>query len=149
MAAELYIKEVDESPENAVEAETVLDEGDLVTTRVGGGLDAPDVTAGDEVVGIIPHRMRGPQLRENDEVYEPVQYEVGEGPVPFYGLHDGMKLTRQALTAAEKVEVYDDVALDANLDVVPASSSNAATEVLGKALHYAAAGEGVPVRVGL
>jgi hypothetical protein len=149
MASEIYVKEVEASPENAVEAASVLDEGVLVTTVPGGAVDVPDVTAGDEVVGIVPHRMRGPQLREDDEDYSPVQYEVGEGPVPFYGLHEGMKLTRQALDAAEELQVYDEVALDANLDAVPAGSAAAETNALGKALHYADAGEGVSVRIGL
>lgn len=149
MAAELYVTEVDESPENAVKAESIIKEGDLVTTTLGGGVDVPDVANGDEVVGIVPHRMRGPQIREDDEDYSPVQYEVGEGPVPFYVLHDGVKLTRQALDAAEELMTYQAVALDANLDAVPASSTAAASGKIGTAVHYAEVGEGVSIRVGL
>lgn len=149
MAAEIYIKEVDESPENAIEADSVLKEGALVTTVAGGHVDVPDVANGDEVVGIVPHRMRGPQLREDDEDYSPVQYEVGEGPVPFYVLHDGVKLTRQAVDAGEEVVTYEKVAFDADLDMVPAGSAAAETDAVGTALHYADAGEGVSVRIGM
>lgn len=149
MAAEIYVKEVEKSPLNAREADSTLQEGDFVTLVGGGDVDSPDVTGTDTVDGIIPHRERGPHIREHEEDYSDVQYESGEGPVPFYQLEDGMELTAQAATAGASVSMFDEVAFDSNLDVVPANDAAAETDAFGRALRDAADGEGVHVRVGL
>lgn len=145
MAADLYVKEAEKSPLNAKEADSVLEAGDLVTLNSGGSVDVPDVVNGDSVDGVIPHRRRGPQIREHEEDYSPVQYEVGEGPVPFHMLESGMRLTRNALDAAAEVMMFEEVALDSNLDAVPASAAAAETSAIGSAQHYAASGESVTV----
>ena len=149
MAADIYIKEAQASPLNAVAATEVIEEGDMVSVMAGGDVKVADPANGDAVDGIVPNRERGPQLREHAQDYSPEQYEAGEGPVPFHQLEDGMELTAQALDAAAEIQMYNDVALDANLDAVPASRADAATDAIGAALNYAVAGDGGRVRVGL
>lgn len=149
MAADIYVKEAQSSPLNAVEAGEVIDEGAFISLNSGGNAVNADPGNGAPVHGIVPHRERGPQIREDVQDYSPVQYEAGEGPVPFHQLEDGMELTAQALEAAEQISMWEEVALDGSLNAVPASSANAVSDALGRALQDAASGEGVHVRVGL
>lgn len=90
MAAEIYVKEVEKSPQTE-EASEVIEEGTFVTREVGGGLHEVDPSTDAVVDGIVPHRMRGPHIREHMEDYSDVQYESGD-PTPFYDLEDGIKL---------------------------------------------------------
>lgn len=149
MTAELYIKEVEKSPLNGAEAAEVVEEGDFVVTENGGGVRPFDPVADGLPDGIVPHRERGPHIREHEQDYSEVQYEVGEGPVPFYQFEDGSELTDLALEAAEGVEQFEAVAFDADGTVVPAESEDAETESFGSALQYAAVGEGLHARLGL
>ena len=148
MSAEIYIRQVEKSNLNGAEAAETLEEGDMVTLQAGGSVAKADPAAGDDVDGIIPHRMRGPQLREHSQDYSPVEYEAGEGPVPFYQLEPGAELTENAAYAGEEIEMFEDVALDGDLNVVSADSAGAETDAIGKALRYAA-GEGDPCPVRL
>ena len=149
MAAEIYVKEVQASPLNAKEAGEVIEEGDFVTAHAGGELTVTDPETDGLPDGVVPNRERGPHLREHVQDYGPVQYDEGEGPVPFYQIEDGSLLTEEALTASETIEVFEEVALDADGGAVPADSGAAVTEAVGTALRYAEAGDGVHVRVGL
>ncbi|MDB9247458.1 hypothetical protein PN419_00355 [Halorubrum ezzemoulense] len=149
MAADIYVKEAQSSPLNAVEAGEVIEEGAFISLNSGGNVVNADPGNGAPVDGIVPNRERGPQIREHEEDYSPEQYEAGDGPVPFHQLEDGMELTQQALTAAAAIDMFEPVALDASLQAVPASSADAVSETLGRALQGVAAGEGVHVRVGL
>ena len=148
MAADIFIKEAMRSPLNGVEAAETLEGGDFIAVQNGGDLAKADPVAG-EVDGIIPHRQRGPQLREHVQDYEPKQYDEGDGPVPFHQLETGMELTRQALTAAEEIEMFEAVALDADGYAVPATSEDAEYDLGAKALGHAEYGDGVAVRIGL
>lgn len=145
MAAEIYIKEVQSSPLNAVEATEVIEEGDLVTTDDGGYVSKAD-PAVDEVDGIVPNRQRGPHIREHVQDYAPIQYDAGDGPVPFYQLEDAMELR---LAAGEEVETFEEVAFDADQHFVPADSDDAETDAVGTALGHAEVGDDLIVRVGL
>jgi|APHM01.1.fsa_nt_gi hypothetical protein len=147
MAAELYVKEPHESALNAVQAAEIVQEGDIVHLLAGGEVKPANVSGSDTADAIVPHRERGPQIREDDEDYSAVQYEQNEGPVPIYMFHDGLKLTEQALVAAEAVQMFEEVALDANRDVVPSGSGAAETGALGIALRDAEVDEGVHVRL--
>jgi len=149
MAADIYIKEAQASPLNAVAATEVIEEGDMVSVMAGGDVKVADPANGDAVDGIVPNRERGPQLREHAQDYTPKQYDVGEGPVPIYQLEEAAELTRDAVTAAVDISQWEAVALDANFEAVPASSADAVTDALGRAIHYAVAGDGVTIRLGL
>ena len=150
MAAELYVKEVQHSPLHGTPT-VVIEEGDFVTISSGGEVALADPANGDDVDGIVPTRQRGDVLREHEEDYGPKEYDPADGDdfVPFYQLVEGAELTQHALTAAEAVDMYDGVALDSNLDAVPASSADAETGELGTALTQADVGDGVAVRIGL
>lgn len=150
MAAERYIKEIQHSPVYANEAGEVIEEGDFVYFSEGDQKAyVADPGNGKPILGVVPRRERGDVLREHAQDYTPKQYDVGEGPVPIYQLEEAAELTRDAVTAGVDISQWEAVALDANFEAVPASSADAVTDALGRAVHYAVAGDGVTIRLGL
>ncbi len=151
MSAQIYVREVEKSQLNANEASGTIKEGDFVTLLQGGAVKKADPSNGDTIDGIVPHLDRGPHLPEHEWDYSAVQYESGEGPVPFYQLESGMEITEHANTStAEAIGKYADVAFNNSLELVLESNANAVTDTIGKATTSAlAAGEDIEIRVDL
>ena len=145
--ADIYIKEAKSSPLHGTPNE-VIEEGDFITTVGGGYVEVADPTE-DDIDGIVPVRQRGDVIREHEEDYGPKEYDPADDDdfVPFQQLESGAELTHRALEAAAEIEMFEDVALDASLDAVPATSADAETDALGMALQHADAGEYLHARL--